>query len=203
MSITNAFPPESRETPFQQKSFKHNMTCGKVAPYFANRSASLIQLYAWFNDVGDSVRPARGTASVRPLRGTASVRPLRETAYDDARSRSRSSCLSTVRRSAFRFYWLRFTSEALIVRLLGFNGVYWNSGVFSFVFPLSLRWRHNGHDGVSNHQPHICLLHLLFGRRSKKTPKQVRVTGLNSPHKWPVTRKMFPFDDVMLSGYQF
>ena len=66
-----------------------------------------------------------------------------------------------------------------------------------------LRWRHNGHDGVSNHQPHHCLLNRLFGCRSKKTSK-LRVTGLcagNSPgtvHKWPVTRKMFPFDDVIM-----
>ena len=47
----------------------------------------------------------------------------------------------------------------------------------------SLQWRHNGHDGVSNHQPHDCLLNLLFRRRSKKTSK-LRVTGLcagNSP----------------------
>ena len=47
----------------------------------------------------------------------------------------------------------------------------------------SLQWRHNGLDGVSNHQPHQCLLNRLFGRRSKKTPK-LRVTGLcvgNSP----------------------
>ena len=46
-----------------------------------------------------------------------------------------------------------------------------------------LRWRHNGHDSVSNHQPHHCLLNRLFGRRSKKTSK-LRVTGLcvgNSP----------------------
>ena len=46
-----------------------------------------------------------------------------------------------------------------------------------------LQWRHNEHDGVSNHQPHDCLLNHLFGRRSKKTPK-LRVTGLcegNSP----------------------
>ena len=59
----------------------------------------------------------------------------------------------------------------------------------------SLHWRHNDHDGVSNHQPHGCLLNRLFGRRSKKTSK-LRVTGLctgispgpmNSPHKWPVT----------------
>ena len=25
---------------------------------------------------------------------------------------------------------------------------------------------------------------------------------VNSPHKWPVTRKMFPFDDVIMSGHQ-
>ena len=70
----------------------------------------------------------------------------------------------------------------------------------------SLHWRHNDHDGVSNHQPHGCLLNRLFRRRSKKTSK-LRVTGLcvgnspgpvNSPHKGPVTRKMFPFDDVIM-----
>ena len=70
----------------------------------------------------------------------------------------------------------------------------------------SLRWRHNDYAGVSNHQPHGCLLNRLFGRRSKKTSK-LRVTGLcaanspgpvNSPHKGPVTRKMFPFDDVIM-----
>ena len=47
----------------------------------------------------------------------------------------------------------------------------------------TLRWRHNGIDGVSNHQPHHCLLNRLFGCRSKKTSK-LRVTGLcagNSP----------------------
>ena len=41
----------------------------------------------------------------------------------------------------------------------------------------------NGRDSVSNHQPHGCLLNLLFEHRSKKTPK-LRVTGLcagNSP----------------------
>ena len=47
----------------------------------------------------------------------------------------------------------------------------------------SLQWRQNGHDCVSNHQPHDCLLNRLFGRRSKKTSK-LRVTDLcvgNSP----------------------
>ena len=66
----------------------------------------------------------------------------------------------------------------------------------------SLGWRHNGRDSVSNHQPHHCLLNRLFRRRSKKASK-LRVTGLcavNSPHKWPVTRKMFPVDDVVMLG---
>ena len=71
---------------------------------------------------------------------------------------------------------------------------------------ITLRWRHNDHGGVSDHQPHHCLLNSLFWRRSKKTSK-LRVTGLregnspvpvNSPHKGPVTRKMFPFDDVIM-----
>ena len=47
----------------------------------------------------------------------------------------------------------------------------------------TLRWRHNGRDSVSNHQPHDCLLNRLFRRRSKKTSK-LRVAGLcvgNSP----------------------
>ena len=47
----------------------------------------------------------------------------------------------------------------------------------------TLHWRHNGHDSVSNHQPHDCLLNRLFRRRSKKT-SQLNVTGLcvrNSP----------------------
>ena len=48
---------------------------------------------------------------------------------------------------------------------------------------ISLQWRHNGRDSVSNLQPHDCLLNPLFKRRSKKTSK-LRVTGLcagNSP----------------------
>ena len=56
---------------------------------------------------------------------------------------------------------------------------------------LSLQWRHNAYGGVSNHQPCNCLLNHLFGRRSKKTSK---LYG----HKWSVTRKMFPFDDVIM-----
>ena len=48
---------------------------------------------------------------------------------------------------------------------------------------VSLQWRHNECDVVSNQQPHDCLLNRLFRRRSKKISK-LRVTGLcagNSP----------------------
>ena len=71
--------------------------------------------------------------------------------------------------------------------------------------PVLLQWRHNGRHSVSNHQPHDSLLNRLFKRRLKKISK-LRVTGLcggihrgpvNSPHKCPVTRKMFLFVDVI------
>ena len=72
-------------------------------------------------------------------------------------------------------------------------------------------WRHNDHDGVSNHQPHGCLLNCLFRSRSKKTSK-LCVTGLcvgnspgpvNSSHERLVTWKMFPFDDVINTFWVF
>ena len=47
----------------------------------------------------------------------------------------------------------------------------------SFVRVSPLQWRHNEHDGISNHQPHDCLRNRLFSRRSQKTSK-FRVTGL-------------------------
>ena len=59
---------------------------------------------------------------------------------------------------------------------------HWIEGTVTFDIN-SLQWRHNGHDGISNHQPHDCLLNCLFRRRSKKTSK-LHVTGIcagNSP----------------------
>ena len=44
------------------------------------------------------------------------------------------------------------------------------------MYGLSLHWRHNDRDGVSNHQRLDSLLNPLSGRRSKKTSKP-RVTG--------------------------
>ena len=62
-------------------------------------------------------------------------------------------------------------------------GLYNRYPIFKFKSVRSLQWRHNVHDGVSNHQPHHCLLNRLSRCRSKKTSK-LRVTGLcegNSP----------------------
>ena len=59
-----------------------------------------------------------------------------------------------------------------------------NSGMGKIKIYMSLQWRHNGRDSVSNHQPHHCLLNRLFRRRSKKTSK-LRVTGLCGTGEFP------------------
>ena len=67
------------------------------------------------------------------------------------------------------------------------EGQYWprvinQTGIF-YSNPMSLQWRHNGREGIPNHQPYNCLLNRLFKHRSKKTSK-LSVTGLcagNSP----------------------
>ena len=84
----------------------------------------------------------------------------------------------------------------------------------------SLRWRHNEHDGVSNHQPHDCLLNHFFSganqrkhqsadqRKHQSSASLAFVRGIhrwpvNSPHKGPVTWKTFPFDDVIMVTYMY
>ena len=74
-----------------------------------------------------------------------------------------------------------------------------------------LQWRHNGCDGVSNHavsrlftQPFIQALIKEIIKAPCHWPLCGKFTGdrpVNSPHKWPVTRKMFPFDDVSIVEY--
>ena len=62
-----------------------------------------------------------------------------------------------------------------------------------------LQWRQNELNGVWNHWCHGCLLNRLFRHRSKKTSK-LRITGLCAGNYiGPVTRKMFPFDDVIMA----
>ena len=54
---------------------------------------------------------------------------------------------------------------------------FWRRASVISVHAWPLRWRHNELGGVSDHQPHDCLLNRLFGRRSKKT-SNLCVTGL-------------------------
>ena len=70
----------------------------------------------------------------------------------------------------------------------------------------TLQWGHNGHDGVSNHQDHDCLLSRVFRHSSTKMQSSASLSFVwgihrwpgNSPHKGRVKRKMFPFDDIIM-----
>ena len=67
----------------------------------------------------------------------------------------------------------------------------------------TLQWRHNERDGVSNHQLHDCFLD------QKKHQSSASLAFVRGIHRWPtnsldkgsVTRKMFPFDDVIMYRY--
>ena len=74
----------------------------------------------------------------------------------------------------------------------------------NFIPPL--QWRHNERHGVSNHQ------HLDWINQSTVCPgahkkyqssaplafvRGIHWWAVDSPHKWPVTRKRFPVDDVI------
>ena len=71
----------------------------------------------------------------------------------------------------------------------------------------SLQWRYNKRASVSSPQRLDCLPNRLFRHRSKKnqsSPWLAYVRGIhrwtmNSKHKWPVTRTMFPFHDVIIA----
>ena len=71
---------------------------------------------------------------------------------------------------------------------------------------MRLQWRHNGRDGVPNTSLTIVYSTVYTGadqRKHQSSASLAFVWGIhrgpvNSPHKWPVTRKMFPFDDVIM-----
>ena len=71
---------------------------------------------------------------------------------------------------------------------------------------MTLQWRHNECHGVANHQPHDSLLNGYTGTDQRKHQNYAPLAfargihrwPVNSPHKGPVTRKMFPFDDVIM-----
>ena len=71
---------------------------------------------------------------------------------------------------------------------------------------ITLQWRRNECDGISNHQPEILYSTVYSGadqRKGQNSTSLALVRGIhrspvNSPHKGPVTREMFPFDDVIM-----
>ena len=73
-----------------------------------------------------------------------------------------------------------------------------------------VQWRHYEHDGVSNQQPHDCLLNKQFIQGADQRKHQssaslafewgIRRWPVNSPHKGSVTRKMLIFDDVIMQS---
>ena len=66
----------------------------------------------------------------------------------------------------------------------------------------ALQWRHNERHGVSNHQTHDC----AGQRKHQSSASLAFVRGIhrgpmNSPYKGRVTRKVFPFDDVVMAKH--
>ena len=67
-------------------------------------------------------------------------------------------------------------------------------------------WRQYGRYGISNHQPHDCLLSRLFRHRWKKHQSSASLAfvrgihrrSMNYLHKGPVTREKFLFDYVIM-----
>ena len=83
----------------------------------------------------------------------------------------------------------------------------WQAGAFQEFPRISLQWRHNGRDIASQ----ITSLTIVYSTVYSDADQRIHqssaslafVRGIhrgpvNSPHKWPVTRKMFPFDDVIM-----
>ena len=99
----------------------------------------------------------------------------------------------------------------LTFKLRGYISIFQSIDVISSLdlkvlsFSRKLQWRHKEHDGGSDHQPHDCLLKVYSGadeRKHQSSASLAFVLGIhrwpvNSPHKGPITRKMFPFDDVI------
>ena len=79
--------------------------------------------------------------------------------------------------------------------------------LFRVNWTIPLQWRHNGHDGITSlrivywtvysgtdQTKHQSSASLAFVRGIHRWP-------VNSPHKWPVTWKMFSFDDVIMHSW--
>ena len=68
---------------------------------------------------------------------------------------------------------------------------------------ISLQWRHNERDCVSNHQ--LTIVYSTVSGTDQRNISaslaivlEIHLCPVNSPHKDPVARQMFPFDDVIM-----
>ena len=77
----------------------------------------------------------------------------------------------------------------------------------TLVYVMALQWHHDERDGVSNHLCLDCLPNRLFRRRSNKKNqnpaslafvREIHRWSVDSPHKGPVTREMFIFDNIIM-----
>ena len=82
----------------------------------------------------------------------------------------------------------------------------WIVPVGGVVVSNSLQWRHNG--AIASQFTSLMIVYSTVysgadQRKHQRSASLAFVRGIhrgpvNSPHKWPVTRKMFPFDDVIM-----
>ena len=115
-------------------------------------------------------------------------------------------CAIAVPDSVFR--WLSYCRSMIFpIKIMNTNITHyrqhWNCAVDMSLeyIGVTLQWRHNERDGVSNHRrlqgsgaderKHQSFATLAFVRGIHRWPG-------NSPHKRPVTRKTFPLDDVIM-----
>ena len=74
------------------------------------------------------------------------------------------------------------------------------------IIPPLLQWHHNECNGISYHQSIICstICSGTHQRKHQSSASLAFVRGskhrwlVDSPHKGPVKRKMFPFDDIIM-----
>ena len=75
-----------------------------------------------------------------------------------------------------------------------------NHGCWCLLSFITLQWHHNEHDGVPNPQPFIQMQikKTIKVSTSPAFARRIHQWPVNSLHKGPVTRKMFPFEDVIM-----
>ena len=71
-----------------------------------------------------------------------------------------------------------------------------------YITRFSLQWRHNERNGVPNHQRYEPFNQAQIKKHQSSASlanvRGIRRWSVNSPYKGPVTRKMFPFNDVIM-----